>query len=141
MGEDDEKKGDGDALNNNEIMVCNAMFCQYNGILMSEGCYGCMSSLTFCCFEAEFCCKSGAPSLVPCYCMGCRPVCEIVIKSQGQFCCCASAMAIPCDAEVPCMFGCLGLICYPRFKGCCAKLGTIMEADGYKDNVEPEQVG
>merc|ERR1712110_1125319 len=92
--------GDGDALDNNAITIVDACCCSYDGCLFTDGCLGCMGSSTCCCCESEFCLKSGAPTL------------------------CCICCALPCDDEVPCMVGTLGLICYPSF-GCCRTLGAI----------------
>jgi len=117
-------EGDGDALDNNAIIVCEACCCCYDGFLCGDGCLGCMASETMCCLEMEFCCKSGAPKLC-CICCAVRCVpATVCIKSQAQTCCFAGAAAIPCDEEVPCMFGDCGLICYPGFY-CCKTLGEI----------------
>merc|ERR1711884_104906 len=109
------------------IYVCDACFCCYDGCLL-EGCVGCMGSNTVLCYEMEFCCRPGSENtLTPCYCFGCRCISPTVcIKSQGQCCCEAGAMAIPCDEEVPCMFGTCMLICYPSF-GCGRQLKDIVE--------------
>ena len=125
----DEQKGDGDALNNDEIVVGDACCCFYDGFV-TEGCMGCMGSSTVLCYEMEFCCKGGAPSLVPCYCFGCRCTSPTTcIKQQGQCCCMAGATAIPCDDEVPCMVGLCCVICYPK-AGCAQKLGAIRGEGG-----------
>ena len=132
-------EGDGDALDNNAIMVCDACCCQYDGFLFGDGCMGCMASETMCCLEVEYCCKSGAPTLC-CVCCAIRCVSPTVcIKSQAQICCLAGAAAIPCDEEVPCMFGSCGIICYPGVY-ICKTLGEI-KGEGGGDGAPAEQVG
>ena len=82
----------------------------------------------------EFCCKQGAPTLC-CVCCAVRCVSPTVcIKSQAQVCCMAGAAAIPCDEEVPCMFGSCGLICYPGFYVC----KTLGEITGASSGDAPE---
>merc|ERR1712194_499655 len=80
-----------------------------DGFLFGDGCLGCMGSTTMCCLEEEFCCKQGADPLCL-YCCAYRivPV-SVLIKGQGQTCCCVGGVAIPPDAEVPCMIGTLGV--------------------------------
>jgi len=139
--------GDGDSLNNDAIKVVDACFCMYDGCIF-EGCIGCMGSTKMCCCEYEFCCKSGTDMLM-CGCCAIR--CEapkVCIKAQAQVCCCVEAVAIPCDEEVPCMFGTLGLICYPSV-GCCRTLGEIKgvkgdevaEAEASRDEKTAEERG
>lgn len=105
--------GDGDALDNNKITIFSACCCAYNGLLMTQNCFGCMGSGTLCCCEGEVCLK------VPCkplglVCCACRCVSpSVCIKVQSQECCCVGATAIPCDEEVPCLIGACFVICYP----------------------------
>merc|ERR1711933_285021 len=118
----------GDALDNNEIRIIDACGCCYDGLVCGNECMGCMGSTKLLCLEYEFCCKSGVENLC-CICMSFR--CEsptVCVKQQAQLCCLASAAAIPCDDEVPCMFGTMGLICYPTV-GCCRKMGEITGVD------------
>ena len=130
--------GDGDALDNNAILVTDACCCMYDGCLFTN-CLGCMASETMCCLETEFCCKQGAPSLC-CVCCAIRCVSPTVcIKSQAQVCCMAGAAAIPCDEEVPCMVGTCGIICYPGVF-ICKTLGEITGKAG-GDGPPAEQVG
>merc|ERR1712008_501246 len=74
------------------------------------------------------CCKQGADPLCL-YCCACRivPV-SVLIKGQAQTCCCVTGVAIPPDAEVPCMIGTLGIVCYPSF-GVCKKMKDITGND------------
>mmetsp|Transcript_27909 Transcript_27909/g.56502 ORF Transcript_27909/g.56502 Transcript_27909/m.56502 type:complete len:136 (+) Transcript_27909:93-500(+) len=127
--------GDGDALDNNEVIVFGACGCCYNGFLIGDGCLGCMSSGTICCLETEFCCKQGAPVL----CLGCcaiRPVAPTTcIKAQAQMCCCVEVVGIPCDSEVPCMISYCGITCFPTF-AVCAKLKDITGGTGGGDGGE-----
>merc|ERR1712150_241032 len=107
-----------------KVMICDACFCCYNGFLFGGDCVGCMGSSTLCCFEAEFCCKSGQNTL--CLgCLACRCVEPAVcIKQQEQVCCCVSAIALPPDAEVPMMCSMWGVNCYPK-TGCCSTMETL----------------
>ncbi|CAK0863898.1 unnamed protein product [Prorocentrum cordatum] len=103
--------GDGDALDNNSIMVCDVCCCCHEGLFFGDGCMGCIASETLCCLEVEYCCKSSAPTLF-CVCCAIRCVSPTVcIKSQGQTSCLAGVAAIPCDDEVPCMVGSCGIVC------------------------------
>ena len=124
---------DDDSLNNGAVRICNAFCCAYDGLLLNGECLGCMGSESCCCLEGEFCCKTGVERL-PCVCCGVRCVSPTVCwKQQAQCCCCVSAVAVPCDEEVPCMVGMFGLICYPTF-ACFSSLGAIMAGAGGKDN-------
>jgi len=115
---------DGDALKQENVKVCDACCCCYNGFLLTDGCFGCMSSETMCCYECEFCCKSGAPTLM-CGCLACRLVSPTVcIKTQAQCCCLVGATALPPDDEVPCMISLCGINCKPAF-GCLQTIGTL----------------
>ncbi|CAK0852348.1 unnamed protein product [Prorocentrum cordatum] len=139
LGDITGNSGDGDALDNNAIIVTDACCCMYDGCLFGDGCIGCMASETMCCLEMEFCCKQGAESLC-CVCCAIRCVSPTVcIKSQGQMCCLAGAAAIPCDEEVPCMVGTCGIICYPTI-AICKTLGDITGNSG-GDAPPAEQVG
>ena len=132
-------EGDGDALDNNAIIVTDACCCVYEGLLCGEGCIGCMGSEAVCCLETEFCCKQGQDKLC-CVCCAARCISPTVcIKTQGQMCCWAFAAAIPCDEEVPCMVGTCGIICYPGFF-ICKTLGEITGKEG-GSGPEAEQVG
>merc|ERR1711933_482468 len=131
---------DKDALDNNEIRIIDACCCCYEGLVCGGECCGCMGSTKMLCCEYEFCCKSGVENLC-CICMACR--CEapsVCIKQQAQLCCIATAAAIPCDDEVPCMFGTCGLICYPTV-GCCRKMGEITGVDSPGSGAGGEAVG
>ena len=132
-------EGDGDALDNNAIIVTDACCCVYEGCLCGDGCMGVMASETVCCIESECCLKAGQEKLC-CICCALRCVSpSVCIKSQAQICCLAGAAAIPCDDEVPCMVGTCGVICYPGFY-VCKTLGDITgnEPSGGPD---AEQVG
>ena len=116
--------GDGDALDNNAVTICDACCCTYTGCLFTDGCLGCMESYTCCCCEGELCCKSGQEPLC-CLCCALRCVSpSTCIKVQSQLCCLVGAAAFPCDDEVPCMFGTCGVICFPSF-GICKTLGEL----------------
>merc|ERR1712187_741271 len=111
-------------LDNNAITITDACICWYQGCLMTPGCFGCMSSFTYCCCEGEFCCKN--TSMLMCGCCALRCISpSTCCKVQTQACCCVEAGAFPPDAEVPAMFGSMGLVCYPKF-ACCKTLGEIM---------------
>merc|ERR1712194_595262 len=83
-----------------------------------------MESNACLCLECEFCCKSGVEPLCL-YCCALRKIdITVLCKGQAQCCCLVGAGAIPCDDEVPMMFGTLGLTCYPKV-GCCMKMKDI----------------
>jgi len=119
---------DKDSLQQAEVTIVDACCCYYDGFLFGDGCLGCMGSTTMCCLEEEFCCKQGADPLCL-YCCACRMVpVSVLIKGQGQTCCCVGGVAIPPDSEVPCMIGTLGVVCYPSF-GVCKKMKDITGSD------------
>merc|ERR1712226_966104 len=117
------------------VLVLDACFCTYDGLLFGDGCIGCMASTTALCLEYEFCCKSGVEPL-GCFCCAIRCVeVTVCIKQQQQICCFVGAMAIPPDDEVPPMFtfpGLPGLVLYPQVV-CCKKLGEINGQDKPED--------
>ena len=104
-----------------------------------------MGSTTLCCLEEEFCCKQGADPLCL-YCCACRivPV-SVLIKGQAQTCCCVTGVAIPPDAEVPCMIGTLGIVCYPSFDKNKDKILSVSETrevmNGWGEFMSKEKVG
>merc|ERR1719330_2248892 len=116
--------GDGDALDQGQVKICDACCCCYDGLLFGDGCLGCMGSSTMCCIEGEFCCKQGGEKMAClCCCIRCVSP-STCIKQQQQCCCCVSAAAIPPDDEVPCMVSNCGLNCYPKF-GCLQTMNVI----------------
>ena len=128
--------GDGDALDQGKVKIVDACCCAYDGCLFGDGCYGCMGSSTTCCFESEFCCKMGQEKLC-CICMACRCVAPTVcMKQQQQVCCCVSAISIPPDAEVPCMFSQCGINCYPNF-GCLKTMDELTGKGGDGSGASP----
>merc|ERR1712226_266430 len=115
-----------DALDERQVIVINACFCTYTGLLCGEGCFGIMESATFMCIEFEFCLKAGQEPL-GCYCCACRMVeSGACIKVQAQQCCLVSACGFPADEEAPSMLAFMGLTCMPTV-ACCGKLGDITE--------------
>jgi hypothetical protein len=79
--------GDGDALNNSEITICDACCCGYDGFVCNDECLGCMASHTCCCCEGEVCLKSGTEPLCCCCCALRCVEPAVCIKVQSQFCC------------------------------------------------------
>merc|ERR1711879_474192 len=98
-----------DALNNDDIIVIDACFCCYEGLIFNSESCGCMASEQYCCCEGECCCKTGVDKL-GCYCcaLRCKGF-EFKIKSEYSFFCCAGAAGFPPDGEVPMMIGTCGL--------------------------------
>merc|ERR1719499_873932 len=103
---------------------------------------GCAANANILCIEYEFCCKPGGSCLVPCGCMGCRCTSpSTCIKLQQQTCCCASAIAFPCDDEVPCTVAMCFLLCYPKV-GCLVKVADVKgEKSGGDDGGAAEDAG
>jgi len=119
-----EAKADNDALDQAEVTICDSCLCLYTGFATGAQCLGCMESNACLCLECEFCCKSGVEPLCL-YCCALRKIdITVLCKGQAQCCCLVGAGAIPCDDEVPMMFGTLGLTCYPKV-GCCMKMKDI----------------
>ena len=129
---------DKDALDQKNVMICDACCCCYDGFLFGSDCVGCMASSTMCCLEAEFCCKSGQDAL--CLgCLACRCISPTVcIKGQQQLCCCVTGVAIPPDDEVPMMISLWGLNCYPK-TGCLSTMETLTSTEN--QGAGGEQVG
>mmetsp|Transcript_1505 Transcript_1505/g.2749 ORF Transcript_1505/g.2749 Transcript_1505/m.2749 type:complete len:124 (+) Transcript_1505:73-444(+) len=113
-----------DSIDESKVTVYSALGCCWSGFLMELSGIGCAAKETLCCLECDFCCKAGTEML----CLGCCALRAVqpttCIKSQAQCCCFASAAALPCDAEVPCILAVCCLTCYPK-PGCCVKIGDM----------------
>ncbi|CAK0796760.1 unnamed protein product [Prorocentrum cordatum] len=136
-GEDPRTDDDQDGRRPRSAPTCPRSVLAMVLVFVPSRCFGCMWSETICCCELELCCKSGQDYLC-CGCCALRFVSpEVCCKSQGQVCCCAGASGIPCDDEVPCMFGTCGIICYPGLN-VCKTLGEIRRGgEGGDANDEP----
>merc|ERR1711939_269605 len=140
-GEGDGEDRPKDAIDESNLNFCSACFCCNVG-LYSEmpACIGCSMEQQFLCCMQRACCKPGtdmicctAPEGEVCQlglgCFGCgikncmQPECSCCM-AQSQMCCIVESCAFPTTAEVPCMFGMLGLSCYPQV-GCCMKFGEL----------------
>jgi hypothetical protein len=68
----------------------------------------------------ECCCKPGAPLLMPCGFLGCKPECDgcSILNGQCQAMCLVVSAAIPCNKEVPVAVAIAGLTLYPKCGFC-----------------------
>merc|ERR1711939_1186765 len=103
-GEGDGEDRPKDAIDESTLNFCSACFC------CNVGLYSEMPACIGCSMEQQFLC-----------CM--QPECSCC-AAQSQVCCIVESCAFPTTAEVPCMFGMLGLSCYPQV-GCCMKFGEL----------------
>jgi hypothetical protein len=73
-----------------------------------------------CCMNLECCCKPGAPLLMPCGFLGCKPECDgcSVLNGQCQAMCLVVSAAIPCNNEVPVAVAIAGLTLYHKCGFC-----------------------
>jgi len=89
-------------------------------------CLGCHAKGVMTCIELEtIMCKTGVADGSICMC--CKAELEIIkptvcIKMTEQLFCLDLRCAVPCDDEVPCMIGLLGLTCVKDYK-CLCKCG------------------
>ena len=90
-------------------------------------CIGCYNKGAFVCFEMEtLWCQTGMNegSSGDSLCLCLRGECEVIkpgtcCKLQEQCMCCNAAIAMPCDEEVPCMIGILGITCVKNYACVC----------------------
>eukprot|EP00980_Cylindrotheca_fusiformis_P018580 scaffold6158_cov67-Cylindrotheca_fusiformis.AAC.1 len=119
--------GDGDAVDENKIILCCAGCCFHCGAYTGSDCCGCSGKVGLCCLNCEVCCEPGAECL-PCCCCGPDIECDgcACIKMQLQTCCLAITAAVPCDSEVPALVTVAGLTVYPKV-GCCMPIKEAMD--------------
>jgi len=55
-----------DAVNEDETILCCAVCCANCSIYPALDALGASGKVGFCCCQLEFCCKPGAPCLIPC---------------------------------------------------------------------------
>jgi hypothetical protein len=99
-------------------------------------CIGCYSQGVCTCIELELMmCKTGRNEDMgeDSLCLLCRGEAEtlkpeVCCKMQEQMCCMNSAIAFPCDDEVPCMISILGLTMVKDYKFVC-EFGKKMDAE------------
>merc|ERR1711934_561983 len=110
-----------DNVDEDEIQVCDAFLCCYDGILWKD-CLGCSAKQEgICCALGLGICSWGLR--MPRSCCMC----------QEQMCCCVSSAAFPCTAEVPMMCAYCCLMCYPKV-GCVVKKGEAVGKHGCDDS-------
>lgn len=111
------------------VMVCAALCIICSCYPKFPDCLGAHAKAVITCMEVEsLCCKVGKADGSICMCM--KNEIEIVkpttcVKQTSQFFCIDLRCAIPCDEEVPCTIGALGLICVKEYK-CICKCGEKM---------------
>jgi hypothetical protein len=113
--------GDGDAVDEDELILCCAVCCSNCAIMTDCTCISCSGKIGCCCLNMEVCCKPGAPCL-PCCCCGPKIECDgcSCVNTQLQCCCVVCSSAFPCNEEVPVAITALGLTVFPTC-GCCLK--------------------
>lgn len=139
--------GTDDAVDESEIRFCAACCCTNTGFITKD-CCGCSGDGQCCCLRQRFCCVAGADKICceapkgdmcqlgigfcGCGCTNCMGSKETgkscsCIKNQSQLCCLVHSCALPTTNDIPCMFGLLGMSCYPKF-GCCEKLKHVAKS-------------
>ena len=115
------ENADGDAVNEDELVLCCAAGCTNCSVLTNLSVLSCSGKIGLCCLNAEVCCKPGAPCL-PCGCCGPNIDCDgcSCLTAQVQCCCAVCSAALPCNDEVPVALAACGLVLYPAC-GCCMK--------------------
>ena len=108
---------------------CCAIYSCYNKF---PDCCGIYSNTTCCCLQQELtCCKCDKELMDEDECctmyqgkMAClgKPGC---CKGVSQVCCIDGGGALPCDKDVPCMFGVCFVTCYPKC-AVCKKVNEIV---------------
>lgn len=61
-----------DAVDEKETILCCALCCVNCSIYPSLDALGASGKVGVCCCNCEFCCKPGAPCLMPFGCIGCK---------------------------------------------------------------------
>ena len=98
-------------------------------------CIGCYTQGVFTCCELEtLCCKTGWGDENAAICLLGRGEAEIIApttccKIQEQMCCLNAVVAMPCDEEVPCMIGLLGIVCVKDYKLVCEACKPMEEKE------------
>eukprot|EP00977_Amphora_coffeiformis_P019262 scaffold7101_cov153-Amphora_coffeaeformis.AAC.7 len=133
-----------DAVNEEETILCCAVCCTNCSIYPALDALGASGKIGLCCCQCEFCCKPGAPCLIPfgvvgvkCENDGCSVLnaqCHRTLTrlaswshthdSHESFCCVVVSAAIPCNEEVPVAVSIAGLTLYPKM-GCCIKQASL----------------
>ncbi len=120
-------------VNSNDLIAVDMFLCYADSLYCkcpdALGCYG---NSTCLCLESTFkCCKPhSSPEKIcilnanDCNCIYPTVCC----KQTSQVCCLDVRCALPCDADVPCGFGCCGLILcfnYQLKPGCCVTFANL----------------
>ncbi|EEC45675.1 predicted protein [Phaeodactylum tricornutum CCAP 1055/1] len=110
----------GDAIAEDDLILCCALCCANLSILSGCECLGCSGKAGICCFNLECCFKPGAPCLTPLCCLGikCENDGHSLLNAQCHALMLVFSCAVPCNEEVPVAVSIAGLTLYPKCGFC-----------------------